>query len=129
MAKKAAAASPAHAGTHDPRVDAYISKAAPFAQPILRHIRDVVHAACPRATETIKWGFPHFEHQGLLCSMAAFKQHCALGFWKGSLVLERQDIDGDAIPYRTVPGDGRASRMGVPAASESGSTTTGGVWR
>ena len=71
----------------DPRVDAYIEKADPFARPILRHIRQVVHQACPGVQETMKWSFPHFEYHGLLCSMAAFKQHCAFGFWKGAQVI------------------------------------------
>ncbi len=74
-------------GKKDPRVDAYIDRAAEFARPILRRLRGVVHGACPEVEETIKWGFPHFEHRGLLCSFAAFKEHCAFGFWKGRLVL------------------------------------------
>lgn len=66
----------------DPRVDAYIERAAPFAQPILTHLRELIHRACPRATESVKWGMPFFLQQGIvLCHMAAFKQHCALGFW------------------------------------------------
>ena len=73
-------------GKRDPRVDAYIRKAAPFAQPILTHIRETVHAACPEAEEAIKWSFPHFLYKGMLCSMASFTQHAAFGFWKGSLV-------------------------------------------
>ena len=40
----------------DPRVDAYIERAAPFAQPILAHVRALVHQACPRVEESIKWG-------------------------------------------------------------------------
>jgi uncharacterized protein YdeI (YjbR/CyaY-like superfamily) len=64
----------------DPRIDAYIAKSAAFAQPILRHLRALVHRACPEATETIKWGMPFFEHHGLLCCIAGFKAHCALGF-------------------------------------------------
>jgi uncharacterized protein YdeI (YjbR/CyaY-like superfamily) len=70
----------------DPRVDDYISKAAPFAQPILRRIREVVHAGCPDVEETIKWSFPHFMHHGILCSMASFKAHCAFGFSKEQLM-------------------------------------------
>jgi uncharacterized protein YdeI (YjbR/CyaY-like superfamily) len=66
----------------DPRVDAYIDRAAPFAQPVLAHLRKLMHQACPRVTESIKWGMPFFLQQGIvLCHMAAFKQHCALGFW------------------------------------------------
>jgi uncharacterized protein YdeI (YjbR/CyaY-like superfamily) len=74
-------------GGRDPRVDAYIEKSAEFARPILSHLREVVHAACPQAEETIKWGFPHFTYQGTLCSMASFKSHCAFGFWKGEAVV------------------------------------------
>lgn len=68
--------------------DAYIKHSAVFAQPILRHLREVVHRGCPGAQETIKWGFPHFEYHGILCSMAAFKEHCAFGFWKASLLTD-----------------------------------------
>ncbi|KAA2242927.1 hypothetical protein F0L74_10400 [Chitinophaga agrisoli] len=72
----------------DKRVDAYITKAAPFAQPILEHIRELVHKACPEATENIKWGMPFFEYKGVICGMAAFKQHCSINFWKGALLSD-----------------------------------------
>ena len=78
----------------NPEVDAYIGKARPFAQPILRHLREVVHRAEPRVEETIKWGFPHFEVGGILCSMAAFKAHCALTFWNAEAVLGDQGESG-----------------------------------
>jgi hypothetical protein len=72
--------------TKDPRIDAYIEKAQPFAQPILKRIRKAVHAACPGVTETVKWSMPAFEYKGPLVGMAAFKAHCTLGFWKASLM-------------------------------------------
>jgi uncharacterized protein YdeI (YjbR/CyaY-like superfamily) len=75
--------------TKDPRIDAYIARSAPFAKPILKHLRKVVHAGCPQVTETIKWSMPHFDYKGMMCGMAAFKAHCAFGFWKGDLVLGR----------------------------------------
>ncbi len=72
----------------DPRIDAYIERAAPFAQPILTHVRELVHEACPQVEETIKWGMPTFVHAGgILCGMAAFKQHASFGFWKHALVV------------------------------------------
>jgi uncharacterized protein YdeI (YjbR/CyaY-like superfamily) len=74
----------------DPRIDAYIAKSADFAKPILTHIREVVHSTCPEGQETMKWSFPHFLYKGMLCSMAAFKEHCALGFWKGDLVFGKE---------------------------------------
>ena len=74
-------------GKKDPRVDAYIAKSAEFARPILEHLRAVVHESCPRVEEDMKWSMPHFMYEGMLCGMAAFKQHCTFGFWKGSLVV------------------------------------------
>jgi uncharacterized protein YdeI (YjbR/CyaY-like superfamily) len=76
--------------SRDPRIDAYIEKAQPFAKPILRHVRKIVHQAVPGVEETIKWGFPHFQYKGILCSIAAFKAHCALGFWNASVLQEDQ---------------------------------------
>ncbi len=73
----------------DPRIDLYISRSADFAKPILIHIRELVHKACPDVEETIKWGFPHFEYKGPLCDMAAFKQHCSFGFWKAALMKDK----------------------------------------
>lgn len=77
--------------TVDPRVDAYIERSADFAKPILKHIRKLVHRAAPEINETMKWSFPHFDYKGMLCSMASFKQHCAFGFWKQSL-MENSDF-------------------------------------
>ena len=76
----------------DPRIDEYINKAAPFAQPILQHLRRVIHKAVPQVLETIKWGFPHFDHKGILCSMAAFKEHCSFGFWKATLLKDPHQL-------------------------------------
>ena len=74
-------------GKRDPRVDAYIKKSQPFARPILEHIRTVVHGGCPDVEESIKWGFPFFLHHGMLISMAAFKAHASMGFWRARGIL------------------------------------------
>src|ERR1017187_5525230 len=77
----------------DPKVDAYIKKAASFAQPILIKLRKLIFQACPDAMETIKWSFPNYEAYGsMLCSMASFKEHCAFGFWKAALLKDKDDI-------------------------------------
>lgn len=70
------------------QIDSYISKSADFAIPILEHLRELVHSACPDVEENIKWGIPHFDYKGPLCHMAGFKQHCAFGFWKASLMKD-----------------------------------------
>jgi uncharacterized protein YdeI (YjbR/CyaY-like superfamily) len=84
-------------GSRDPRIDAYIDKSAEFARPILTHLREVVHGACPEVEETLKWKAPSFEYKGLLCGMAAFKQHCAFGFWKHELVTGKSDRSEEAM--------------------------------
>lgn len=74
----------------DPRVDAYIKKAQPFAQPILKHMRALVHEVCPEVEETIKWSFPCFDYKGPFCSMASFKQHAVFGFWKAAIMKDAE---------------------------------------
>ena len=69
--------------SRDPRVDDYIAKRQPFAQPILTHLRELVHEYAPGVEETLKWGMPHFVLNGQnLAGMAAFKEHATFGFWR-----------------------------------------------
>ena len=78
--------------TKNKEVDTYIAKAQPFAQPILTHIRKLIHTACPDVEEKIKWGFPNFDYKGVFCNMAGFKEHCSFGFWKGNLIKDTHNI-------------------------------------
>ena len=105
-------------GITDPRVDAYIAKSAPFARPILAHIRKAVHTGCPDVEETMKWSFPHFVYKGMLCSMASFKAHCAFGFWKGSLL---KDSVGSAASDEAM---GQFGRITIANADAAGSSHT-----
>src|SRR4051795_3499254 len=94
----------------DLRVDDYIKKAQPFARPILTHLRKLVHKACPDVEETIKWRMPFFDYKGPLCMMAAFKQHAAFGFWKGELLLGKENEAamgnfGRLTSLKDLPGD------------------------
>jgi uncharacterized protein YdeI (YjbR/CyaY-like superfamily) len=80
---------------HDPRIGAYIAKSAEFAKPILEHLRERVHSACPEVEEGIKWGMPFFSYKAApMCMMAAFKQHCSFGFWLSKEVTGGSDEDG-----------------------------------
>ena len=68
--------------SRDGRIDAYIARSAPFARPILKHLRKLIHRAEPSVEETIKWGFPSYVyHDKILCGTAAFKAHISFGFW------------------------------------------------
>jgi uncharacterized protein YdeI (YjbR/CyaY-like superfamily) len=115
-------------GKHDPRVDAYIAKSAPFAKPILTHVRALVHEACPEAEETMKWSVPHFEYKGVLCGMAAFKQHCNVIVWKAGLipggagrsekgqirnVTTLSDLPGDSTMKRLISEVAKLNEQGV----------------
>ncbi len=78
----------------DPRIDAYIKKAKPFAQPILMHLRKMVHSTVPEVEETMKWSSPHFDYKGMFCGFAAFKEHVGFGFWKAALLKDHLPGDG-----------------------------------
>ena len=126
----------------DPRIDAYIAKSAAFAQPILKHLRELVHQACPTATETIKWSMPHFEHAGaLLCGMAAFKAHCTFGFWHQGMekvigapaeasamgsfgrITSLADLPDDRTLRRYVQAAAKLNESGVPGRPRPASRT------
>ncbi|HEX8380990.1 MAG TPA: YdeI/OmpD-associated family protein [Allosphingosinicella sp.] len=82
----------------DPRIDAYIARQADFARPILEHLRSAVHAACPEAEETLKWGMPHFLYKGrMLAGMAAFKAHATFGFRRAKEVVGETGAERDAM--------------------------------
>lgn len=79
----------------DPRFEAYFAKSAPFAQPILAHLRELLARTCPEGEEAMKWGMPSIVYRGkILCHMAAFKAHAAFGFWHGEAVTG-QDRPGN----------------------------------
>jgi uncharacterized protein YdeI (YjbR/CyaY-like superfamily) len=116
---------------HDPRVDAYIANAAPFAQPILERLRDIVHEAVPGIDETIKWGMPSFVHAGgIVCMMAAFKQHVSFGFWKHEPVMGDVERDGmGSFGKLRAPGDVPPKRELVALVRKAAKLNEQGVKR
>ena len=111
-------------GKKDPRIDAYIENARPFAQPILAHLRKLFHQGCPDLEETIKWGMPHFDYKGeMMVGMSAFKAHCGFGFWKASLLFPTSDKSPEAIgPFgritslKELPSDAKILKLVKAAA-------------
>lgn len=79
-------------GIKDKRVNAYIAKQPEFAKPILIHLRELFHKAHSGIDEKIKWGVPSFDYKGIVANIAAFKEHCALVFWKASLMKDPHKI-------------------------------------
>ena len=83
--------------SREPRVDAYIAKAQPFARPILERVRERVHAAIPEIEEAIKWSMPAYTLGGkIVLITAAFKAHLALNFWRGQ-ELRGEEANADAM--------------------------------
>lgn len=59
-------------------IENYIANSPEFARPIFIHLVQLILKACPEATTSIKWGFPHYSYKGkILCSFAAFSKYCA----------------------------------------------------
>ncbi|HZS52949.1 MAG TPA: YdeI/OmpD-associated family protein [Bryobacteraceae bacterium] len=84
----------------DRRVDQYIARAPEFAQPILAHLRELVHKGCPEVEEAIKWSTPSFVYRKkLLFSMGGFKAHCRFIFWRPEIAKlagkQGTDVDDD----------------------------------
>lgn len=78
-------------------VDAYIARAQPFAKPILKKLRSIIHKGCPKVTEEIKWGAPFYMYQDrVLCATMGFKKHCAVVFWKAALIRKEKGKQGAA---------------------------------
>ena len=60
----------------DGRVDEYIARTQPFAQPIMERLRELMGEVAPTAAEDIRWGVPHWLVNGrILAGMGAFKSH------------------------------------------------------
>lgn len=73
----------------NPKIDEYIGSAPAFAQPVAAHLRFLLHTACPRVVETIKWGIPHFDcHGEMMCVFAAATRHCSFTFLKQEIMSD-----------------------------------------
>ncbi len=77
----------------DPRVDAYIDGLPGWQQAICREVRDLVHAADPGVTETIKrTSRPYFVLQGNICALLAAKDHVNVFLYDGAIVPDPDGI-------------------------------------
>jgi len=65
--------------TADPRVDAYIDALPAWQQAICRQVRELIHAADPDVSETIKrTNRPYFVLEGNICALLAAKDHVTI---------------------------------------------------
>lgn len=109
----------------DPRIDAYISKAPPFAQPILTYLRELVHKTIPDAGEDIKWGMPCLTYKGKnLAGMAAFKAHCSFGVHGDGRAVEGMGQYGKISSMDDMPSDSMVFTALLAAKNRIDSTGT-----
>ena len=79
--------------TTDRRVDAYIDALPDWQQAICREVRDLVHAADPEVTETIKYtDRPYFVLEGNICALLAAKDHVNVFLYDGAIVPDPEGI-------------------------------------
>ncbi|MDQ2815055.1 MAG: DUF1801 domain-containing protein [Actinomycetota bacterium] len=77
----------------DPRVDAFIDALPGWQQAICREVRDLVHAADPQVTETIKrTSQPYFVLQGNVCALQAAEDHVNVFLYDGAIVPDPDRI-------------------------------------
>ena len=100
-------------GQKDQQVDKYIDEAPPFARPILKHLRKLVHQVIPEVQESIKWKVPAFGYKGLFGGMSAFKAHVGLAIWSAPALRDTHGILGDptTMGYKAMGKLGRITSM------------------
>jgi hypothetical protein len=77
----------------DPRVDAYIDALPQWQHVICRQVRDLVHAADPEVSETVKFtNRPYFVLQGNICALLAAKDHVNVFLYDGAIVPDPERI-------------------------------------
>ena len=77
----------------DPRVDTYIDALPEWQRKVCREVRDLVHAADPEVTETIKRSKqPYFVLQGNICALLAARDHVNIFLYDGGIVPDPERI-------------------------------------
>ena len=77
----------------DPRVDEYIDPLPRWQQAICQEVRELVHAADPEVTETIKRRVqPYFVLEGNICALLAAKDHVNVFLYDGGIVPDPEGI-------------------------------------
>ncbi len=122
--------------TKDPRVDAYLDGLLDWQAAICREVRDLVHAADPEVSETVKRGNrPYFVLQGNICALLATKKHVDVFLYDGAIVADPEHIitgGQDNKTARTVairPGEPINSRALTAMIVQIVANNRAGGWR
>jgi hypothetical protein len=76
--------SPSGGAKASQQIAKYIAGHADWRGSMLARLRKIIQEAAPELEEDVKWGVPVWSHQGLVCSIAAFKEHVKVNFFQGA---------------------------------------------
>src|SRR5688572_8884004 len=75
-------------------VDAFIESLPDSARPVTAKLCAIIRKAAPNLEEVIRWNSPVWKGRGLVCALAAFKNHVSITFWRGA---ELEDPRGQLV--------------------------------
>ncbi|HUS67529.1 MAG TPA: DUF1801 domain-containing protein [Kofleriaceae bacterium] len=102
-------------------VDAYVAGLSGWQKDAASRLREIIRAAAPDATESIKWGQPVYEDNGPVCYFKANSEHITFGFWRGTEL--------DDLEWR-LEGEGeRMKHLSLRSADEVTEESLGGFVR
>lgn len=79
------------------QINLYIAEQPEWQRKLLVRLRQLIHSTDAEVEETWKWNSPHFDHQGIMVGLQAFKEHVAVWFHKGSLIKDPKKLF-EALP-------------------------------
>jgi hypothetical protein len=65
-------------------VTGYIANLDDWRGDVVAALRELILGAAPKASESIKWSQPVFDHHGPFAYIRAFGKHINVGFWRGA---------------------------------------------
>ncbi len=74
------------------QINQYIAENPEWQRKLLVRLRQLIHSTDAEVEETWKWNSPHFDHQGIMIGLQAFKEHVAVWFHKGSLIKDPKKL-------------------------------------
>ncbi|MBI2429050.1 MAG: DUF1801 domain-containing protein [Ignavibacteriales bacterium] len=83
-------------------INEYISTAPKEAQKMLRELRAILKKAAPKAKESIKWGAPVFEEEGILFAFTAHRSHINFMPTHSSLAPFKKELENYTTGKDTV---------------------------
>ena len=77
------------------KINLYIAERPEWQRKVLVRLRQLIHSASDEVEENWRWNAPHFDHDGIMLGMVAFKHHVAVWFHKGALVQGPKGLFGE----------------------------------